>query len=122
MNQDYVMCEDEWLAWMADKPILRRLYDERVFSLGFLEDGNLGVQENCDCYFFDDLTLGDLAALIKELEAVHAEMSEIQSDSTRRSQTQKCSKLAAEKQCNFVCARLGVSRDELWKHREPSNA
>jgi len=74
VRQDYVMCEDEWLAWMADKPILHRLYDERVFSLGFLGDGKLGVQENCDGYFCDELTVDEVTALIEELKMVRDEM------------------------------------------------
>ena len=74
MTDRYVMREDEWLAWMADKPILQRLYEERVFSLGVLENGNLGVQENCDGYFCEELSLSDLSNLIEELAAVRAEM------------------------------------------------
>lgn len=71
---DWLMKEDQWLVWMADKPILRRLYEERVFSLGFLANGNLGVTENCDGYFCEELSLSDLSNLIEELAAIRAEM------------------------------------------------
>jgi len=71
---DWLMSEDEWLVWMTDKPVLRQLYEERVFSLGFLANGNLGVTENCDGYFCEELSLADLSNLIAELEAVRAEM------------------------------------------------
>lgn len=74
MIDDWLMEEDQWLVWMADKPILRRLYEERVFSLGFLANGNLGVTENCDGYFCEELSLSDLSNLIEELAAIRAEM------------------------------------------------
>lgn len=71
---DWLMGQDEWLVWMTNKPVLRQLYEERVFSLGFLANGNLGVTENCDGYFCEELSLADLSSLIAELEAVRAEM------------------------------------------------
>lgn len=71
---DWLMDNEAWEAWMSDKPVLQRLYEERVFSLGFLVNGNLGVTENCDGYFEDELTLADLAQLIAELTSVQAEM------------------------------------------------
>lgn len=74
MSQCWKMSNAQWGAWMKDKPILRRLHDERVFSIGLLQDGNLGVVEECDQWFSAILTVDDLAALIAELEAVRAEM------------------------------------------------
>ena len=70
----WLMDNEAWEAWMTNKPVLQRLYEERVFSLGFLENGNLGVTENCDGYFGDELTLADLSQLIAELTSVQSEM------------------------------------------------
>ena len=75
MVYGWLMDNEAWEAWMTDKPMLQRLYEERVFSLGFLENGNLGVTENCDGYFGDELTLADLSQLIAELTSVQAEMA-----------------------------------------------
>lgn len=73
MVSSWLMDNEAWKAWMTNKPVLQRLYEECVFSLGFLANGNLGVTENCDgC--FDELTLADLSQLIAELTSVQLEM------------------------------------------------
>ena len=65
---------EEWRAWLADKPMLARLYDARVFTIGTTIDGYLGIVEGCDNYFFAKLTHEDVGAMIAELGVVMAEM------------------------------------------------
>ncbi len=71
---EWEMSDRDWEAWMADKPVLGRLHEERVFSLGLLKDGSLGIQEQCDEYFSVEMSHDNLSALIRELEMVRADM------------------------------------------------
>jgi hypothetical protein len=79
---DWKMTKTEWQAWMADKPILRHLHEERVVSLGILKDGSIGFQEECDQYFSAALTPDGLSVLIQELEAVRDSMRNAETKET----------------------------------------
>lgn len=72
------MTFDEWEAWMDDKPILRTLNESGVFSILRAESGRLKITEGCDQWFSVELTADEVAGLIAELRAVHAEMLEAQ--------------------------------------------
>ena len=60
---------------MLDKPMLRFLHHNRIFSVGLLQNGEVGFVEECDQHFSVELSAAGLSKLIAELEAVLAEMS-----------------------------------------------
>jgi hypothetical protein len=57
---------------MTDTPILRRLEDERVFSVTPMDEGGFYIQEQCDTWFAVELTRDELLALADELKALAA--------------------------------------------------
>ncbi len=57
----------EWWEWMKDKPLLCRLREERIFSVGPARDGRLGFMEECDAHFGVLLTREEVRQLADEL-------------------------------------------------------
>jgi hypothetical protein len=68
----------EWRRWMKESlPSLWTLYDERVFAVGILEDGRIGIGEACDECFCVSMTPDDLRVVARELLAVAEEAERV---------------------------------------------
>lgn len=74
MSQDWQMNTDMWEGWMRSRPFLKRMHEERIFSVGLLQNGNLGIVEGCDEWFSLELTVEDVTAWIADMETLKAEM------------------------------------------------
>ena len=66
---DYMQHHQDWLKVMAKYPILKRLHEGRVFSVGVsdAEGKTFELVEECDVHFSQTLTKDEMKTLAAEL-------------------------------------------------------
>lgn len=67
---DWLMTDAEWRKWYCQFPTLQSVHAARVFSVGILTDGRIGIAESCDDYFRAEMTPADLRAIAAEVIAI----------------------------------------------------
>jgi len=64
---EWATTDNQWKEWVETKPVLKKLYEERVFSVGKLKNGAIGFVEECDTYFSCEMTKDEVRQLAHEL-------------------------------------------------------
>ena len=66
---EYMQHHQEWLKVMGKYPLLKRLHEARVFSVGVADaEGNtFNLVEECDVFFGETLTKDEMKTLASEI-------------------------------------------------------
>ena len=72
-GSDWLLSNKDWLASLSKFPVLKRLYEERVFSVGVNKKGNFCFSEECDICFNHTLSGSELLELSRELASMAEE-------------------------------------------------
>jgi len=72
-GSDWLLSNKDWLTSLSKFPVLERLYEERVFSVGVNKKGNFCFSEECDINFNHTLLRSELLELSRELASMAEE-------------------------------------------------
>ena len=70
---DWLLSNKDWLASLGKFPVLEKLYEGGVFSVGVNKKGNFHFSEDCDRYDGCTLLRSELLELSKELASMAEE-------------------------------------------------